>query len=243
MKFENQIAIIAGGAGGIGKGVTLALAKEGAHVEVWDINETALTEIEKEITGFGGSVTTNIVNIFDYDTVKQAVDEVVARNGRLDMLVSTVGGGQFLPFMYHTPETWQKEINYNLTTVFNCFHAAIGHMVKQNYGRLLCFVSATTANNAANLSGYAAAKAGCKALVEAISFEHIQNHITANAIMPGYVLTPFTSKAFEVENGEEIKKSVMAQLPLGPNTPEKVGKTAVDILSNDRLIGQVVSLF
>lgn len=242
MKFENQIAIIAGGAGGIGKGITLALAKEGAHVEVWDINEDALTEVEKEVKELGGSISTNIVNIFEYDTVKTAVDNVVGKHGKLDIMVSTVGGGTYMPFVYFTPDLWQKELNYNLTTVFNCFHTALGHMVKQNHGRLLCFVSATHEANAANLAGYAAAKAGCKALVEAVAYENIKNNITANAIMPGYVLTPFTSKAFEGENGDALKENVLSQLPIGPNTPENVGKTAVDILSNDRLFGQVINL-
>lgn len=242
MRFTNQKAIIAGGAGGIGKGITLALIKEGAHVEVWDINEEELKKVSEEANGLAGSISTNIVNILDFDAVHRNVDQFVEKYGRLDILVSTVGGGNYLPFINHTPETWQKQMDYNLTSLFNCFHAALQPMIKQKYGRLLCFVSATYGDKAANNSAYAAGKAGCKSIIEAVSFEHIKDNITANAIMPGYVVTPATEKVFKVENGEAFKQAIINSLPLGANTPEYVGQAAADILSNPRLIGQVISL-
>ena len=241
MRFENKIAIVAGGAGGIGKGVSKALAKEGAQVVVWDIKQELLDKITEEITNDGGKVDTAIVDILDYDCVAKAVNETAEKYGRLDILVSCVGGGHFKPFIEYTPEFWQKELQYNVGSVFNCFNNALKVMLKQNYGRLLCFMSTT--GGTPGLTAYGAAKAGCKAIIENIKAEYVKNGITANAVMPNFTDTPFAMSAFDdTPAGKAALEYTLSLSPLGINKPEYVAKTVLNVLDDDRLTGQIISL-
>ena len=182
MRFKDQIAIVAGGAGGIGKAISLQLASEGAKVVGSDLNEKALVETKKEIEEKGGVVETNTVNVMAYEEVESAVNKIVEKYDRVDIMISCVGGGTFKNLIDYTPDFWNHQINYNLNTTFNCLHTALKHMVKQNYGRLFCFMSTT--GGVPGLAGYGAAKAGCKALIESIHAEHCRQHITINAVLP-----------------------------------------------------------
>ncbi|WP_144353104.1 SDR family oxidoreductase [Sporomusa termitida] len=97
-------------------------------------------------------------------------------------MVSTVGGGEYKSILESTPDFWKKEFKLNFESVFNCFHAVLPSMVKQNHGRLLCFLSTT--GGLPGLSAYGASKAACKSLLESITAEHAKDHITANGIFP-----------------------------------------------------------
>jgi len=240
MRFKDKVAIVAGGAGGIGKGVSLSLIEEGAKVVVWDIDSAALAGFEKEVADCGGSVITDKVDVMDYSAVSKSVASVVEQHSKIDIMVSSVGGGTFRPVAHLTPELWDSELEYNLTTVFNCFHTSLQYMVKQKNGRLLCFMSTT--GGVSGLAAYGAAKAGCKALIETIAVEHTVDNITANSIMPGFVVTPFTQKAFDFPGGEERLEQLKQSRPLGFNTVENVAKTALNVLDNERLTGQIISL-
>ncbi|GIN14293.1 short-chain dehydrogenase [Shouchella clausii] len=240
MRFKDMTAIVAGGAGGIGRAISKALATEGANVVIWDLNETLLKEAKQEILDHNGSVSTMLVDVSDYNKVKESVDKVVEETGKLHMMVVTVGGGQFKPFIEYTPDFWHKQINYNLNTVFNCFHVALQTMVKQTFGRLLCFTSSL--GGTPGLAAYQSGKAACKSLIETISAEHGKDNITANSIMPGMVLTSLTLKAFDRPGGEEQLKQSIKNLPMGENTVENVARTALNILEDERIAGQVISL-
>jgi len=241
MRFQDKVAIIAGGAGGIGKAVSLGLVKEGAKIIVWDLNVESLHEMEKEINELGGNVAIASIDVTDYYAVETAVNEVVKQYGRLDIMISCVGGGTFKPLIEYTPEFWLKEQNYNLNSVFNCFHTSLKHMVKQEYGQLFCFMSTT--GGVPGLAGYGAAKAGCKALMDNIKAEHSRQHITVNAVLPSFTPTPFSMKTFnETPEGKAQYQSIVSRMPLGPNTVENVAKTVLDLLDNERISGQVVTL-
>ena len=225
MRFQDKIAIIASGAGGIGKAVSLGLFKEGAKIIVWDLNTSALDEMKQGINQLGGTISTASVDVTDY----------------LDIMVSCVGGGTFKPLIEYTPEFWLKEQNYNLNSVFNCFHTSLKHMVKQEYGRLFCFMSTT--GGVPGLAGYGAAKAGCKALMNNIKAEHSRQHITVNAVLPSFTPTPFSMKTFnDTPEGKAQYESIVSRMPLGPNTVENVAKTVLDLLDNERISGQVITL-
>ena len=240
-RFENMTAIIAGGAGGIGKAVALALVNEGAKLTVWDLNAAALNELRQEVTAAGAQIVTDQVDVTDYDAVKAAVDKTVKTFGRLDIMVSCVGGGTFKPLIEYTNEFWLKEQNYNLNSVFNCFHTSLLHMVKQEFGRLFCFMSTT--GGVPGLAGYGAAKAGCKALMENIKAEHSRQHITVNAVLPSFTPTPFSMQAFDdSEEGRARYNAIVNRMPLGVNTVENVAATVLDMLANERISGQIITL-
>ncbi len=241
MRFENKIAIVAGGASGIGGAISKALAKECATVVVWDINQQSLDSIKNEIESTSGTVHTDIVNVLNYDDVDKAVNSVVEKFGRVDIMVSCVGGGEFKPFIATDTAFWNKEMNYNLGSVFNCFHTSLKHMIEQKYGRLLCFMSTT--GGTVGLTAYGAAKAGCKAIIENIKAEHVQDGVTANAVMPNFTITPFSMKAFDdTPAGKAAYEYTISLCPLGPNKVENVAKTVLNVLDDDRLTGQIISM-
>lgn len=240
MRFKNMTAIVAGGAGGIGRGIAKSLVEEGAKVIVWDVNEELMQEAKTEINESHGSVLTMKVDVTDYNDVQQSVNRVLNDTGSLDIMVCTVGGGKFTHFADYTPEFWRKQLDFNLTTVFNCFHTALQPMIKQQFGRLLCFTSSL--GGTPGLAAYQAAKASCKSLLETISSEHSKDNITANAVMPAMVLTPLTLSAFDRPGGDEQLEQTIQRMPMGANTVENVSKTALNILDDKRMAGQVVSL-
>jgi 3-oxoacyl-[acyl-carrier protein] reductase len=240
MRFKGMTAIIAGGAGGIGKAVTQSLAAEGAKVIIWDIDETVSKAVRDEIRELGGEASTMKVNALDFYETEECVKRVVDKEGSLEIMVNAIGGGGNTPFIDYTPDIWQKGLDYNLNSVFNCFHAAISPMVERQFGRLLYFASAT--GGVPNNTVYCAAKAACKGLMENIAVEHARNHITANAIMPGVVLTPYSEKSFSGPEGEKKKQYALSFMPLGFNTPENVARTALYVLAEERLNGQVINL-
>lgn len=240
MRFKDQVAIVAGGAGGIGKALSVQLANEGAKVVIWDLNQDALAETKAEIESAGGIADTESVNVMEYTTVENAVNGVVEKYGRVDIMISCVGGGTFKALVDYTPDFWNHQINYNLNTTFNCLHTALKQMVKQNYGRLFCFMSTT--GGVPGLAGYGAAKAGCKALIESIHAEHSKQHITINAVLPSFTPTPFTMQTFQGEAGKAQFDAIASRMPLGPNTPENVAATSLDMIANERCSGQIIHL-
>jgi len=240
MNYEDKVAIVAGASQGLGLGVAEALAGKGAQVIIWSNNEEKLQKAVAGLAEKGLTATYMKVDVTDYDQVQLAVDKVVEENGKLDIMVASVGGGNFGPFVGYTPEFWHQQINYNLSTVFNCFHVALKPMLAQSFGRLLCFMSTT--GGTPMLAAYGASKGAVKGMMETIAVEHEKDHVTANAIMPGLVLTPKSMMAFSGPGGEERLQQTLSRMPLGANTVENVARTALNVLEDDRLTGQVINL-
>ncbi len=241
MSFKEKTAVVVGGGGGIGRGISEALAAEGAHVVIWDMNEELMKETKQMIQSNNGSVSYMKVNALDHDIVQSSADRVVEENGSIDMLVVTVGGGEFRPFSEYTSEFWNKQFSFNIDPVFNCFQVALKPMMEQKFGRLLCFISAV--GGEPGLAAYQAGKAASKSLVETLSAEYTRENINVNCLMPNTVLTPLTLKAFEdLDNGEEALRQMIAGMPKGANTVENVARTVLNILGDERLTGQSIRL-
>ncbi len=238
MRMKGMYAIVAGGTGGIGKAVAKALLAEGAAVEVWGRSGEQLLAVKDECSS--DVLTTRKVDVMVYSQCEEAAEAFAAKYGRVDIMVQSVGGGHGCPIINCTPESVREELDYNLYTVFNCFRTVLPQMVKQQFGRLLYFSS--TLGGTPNLGAYGMAKAGCKALMETISAEHIKDHITVNAIMPGVTLTPFSRKTFSGPEGEKQMEYSRQFLPLDFNTPENVARTAMNVLSDERMSGQIITL-
>lgn len=240
MRFKDQVAIVAGGAGGIGREVSIQLANEGAKVIVWDLKQEALDDVVNVITSNGNHVETGSVNVMNYAEVKSAVQNVVDAYGRVDIMVSCVGGGTFKPLKDVDETFWKQQLDYNLNTVFNCFSNALEHMIQQKYGRLFCYMSTT--GGTPGLACYGVAKAGVRAYMESIHAEHSRDHITVNAILPSFTPTPFSMQAFQGEEGKARFDAIAARMPLGPNTPENVAATTLDMLASERISNQIIHL-
>ncbi len=243
MRFQDKVAVIAGGGGGIGRAISLGLGSEGAQVVVWDTYEVGGMQTEEEIKNAGGRALSEKVDIADYGQVKGALQRVLDEFGRVDVLVVTVGGGVFKMLKDMPPDFWQKQIDYNIKTVFNCTHAVAPHMVQRSYGKILSFISTT--GGTPGLSGYGAGKNGIVALTQALAAELGAHKINVNCMTPGgIVLTPLTVGAYAAMpgGGLQVMEQQLKMMPRGANTPEWVARVALFLVSDDaeRLNGQVV---
>ncbi len=241
MRFQDKVAIVAGGGGGIGRAISVGLGVEGAQVVIWDTYEVGGMQTVEEIKNGGGKALSEKIDVTQYGQVKDASQRVIQRFGQVDVLVVTVGGGVF-KFLKDMPaEFWQQQIDYNIKTVFNCSHAVAPHMIQRNYGKILNFISTT--GGTPGLAGYGAGKAGVVAFTQTLAGELAQHKINVNCMTPqGVVLTPLTLGAFAAMPGGLQALEQIKMMPRGVNTPELVAKVALFMVSDDaeRLSGQII---
>lgn len=244
MRFDDKVAIVAGGAQGIGGAIATALAWEGASVEIWDIDQSLGDEAVNRISRAGGKASFSVVDVLNFDAVVSAVERTTAREGHLDNMVCTVGGGRFVPFLETSGDSFEKEIRLNLLSVYNCARAAAVPMVERNEGRMLFFTSTT--GGAPGLAPYGASKAAVESLIRTITAELAATKVGVNSIMPGLTDTGLTRAAFEaLDNGEVALQQMSEGEGFGMNTPESVAELALYLLSQEaeRVRGTVVRMW
>lgn len=191
-KLDKKIAIVTGGARGIGRAIAMRLAKEGAFVNIWDVSDGSETInlIESE----NGKATCMKVDITNSKDVQAAVDGIVAEHGSLDIFVNNAGIlSNHENLLTVTDEIWARELNVDLTGTFYCCRAALVHMINQQSGKIVNISS--LAGNTGRFStspAYAAAKAGVLGLTRSIAKTSAKYGINVNAICPGIMLTDIT---------------------------------------------------
>ncbi|MEQ8684502.1 MAG: SDR family NAD(P)-dependent oxidoreductase [Imperialibacter sp.] len=192
-RFENQVAIVAGGARGIGKGVAKRLASEGATVVILDVLQKELDATVKELTGNGLKVSGEIVDVTSEKEIQTLVQQVVATNGRLDVMVNCAGivGETNVKIGDYTTDIFDKVIAINLRGAFLLTKHAIAPMLKAGYGRILHVTSIGGKEGNPGMMGYAASKSGLIGLVKGAGKEYAESGITVNGIAPAVIATEF----------------------------------------------------
>jgi NAD(P)-dependent dehydrogenase (short-subunit alcohol dehydrogenase family) len=200
--FTGQVALVTGGAHGIGKGAAEAFAEAGARVFVIDVDEAAGESVVREIQKQGGSATFIACDVTDARRVAEAVERVVAEAGRIDVLVNSAGGFWKQLSVEETPEEeWDKVIDLNLKSIFLCARAVIPVFKRQRGGRIVSIGSQAGVTVLQPSSPpYAAAKAGVHSLTRVLAFELGKYGVTANAIAPG---TTATERVVAVRSEEQ----------------------------------------
>jgi len=209
MDLEGKVALITGGAQGIGKVTALLLAGKGADVAVSDINLEGASEAAKEIEGLGRrglAVEGDVSNPADADRI---VVTTVEQLGGVDILVNNAGITRDGLLVRMAEEDWDAVLNVNLKGTFNCTKAAVKHMMKRKSGRIVNIASVVGEMGNAGQANYAASKAGIIGLTKSIAREYAQRGINVNAIAPGYIETSMT-EALE----EKVKEELKAQIPM-----------------------------
>ena len=189
--LAGQTAIVTGAAQGIGEGIATRLARASARVAVADRNTEAAEAASGRLDGIGAQAFPVSVDVASPSSIEAMVEQVLAKTGRIDILVNNAGiAGKAAPVWDQSDEDWQSVIDINLTGVFQCCRAVIGHMRDRDYGRIVNIASVAGKDGNPNMSAYSASKAGVIALTKSLGKEVAENNICVNAVTPAVIRTP-----------------------------------------------------
>lgn len=220
----DKVALVVGGASGIGAAIARAFVNEGAYVMVADRSPEAAARTAADV-GAAGALTIDVRN---RDSVDAAVESLVGNRGRIDILVNSAGILTESPLIEMTDERWAETLDVDLTGVFRCCRAVVPHMVAGKSGRVINIASQLGIKGGRGLTHYSAAKAGVIGLTKALALEVSEHGVLVNAIAPGPIETPLVAGI-----SEDWKVAKRAELPLGRfGTPDEVAPTAV-LLASD----------
>ncbi|RLD14147.1 MAG: 3-oxoacyl-ACP reductase [Caldiserica bacterium] len=238
-RVKDKVVIITGGAGGIGKETAKLLAKEGAKVVIFDINEERLTEAKKEIEKYG-IVEAIKADVTDFKSVSDAVKKVYEKFGKIDVLINNAGITRdgFLSKM--DIEDWNRVIAVNLTGVFNTTKAVVPYMLERGKGNIISISSVVGVYGNIGQTNYAASKAGIIGMTKTWAKELGRKGIRANAVAPGFIRTEMTARV-----PEKVINIMIEKTPLGRmGEPEDVANLLLFLSSDESsfINGQIIGV-
>ena len=187
--LNEKVAVITGGAQGIGLAIAERMLDSGASVSLWDRDQKLVEETARSLESRGKAEAV-VVDVTDLDSVKSATEKTKTSMGSIDILVCNAGiAGPTVKVWEYPPEEWQKVIDIDLTGVFNCLHTVSPVMIEQNYGRMVNVASVAGKDGNPNAAPYSAAKAGVIALTKSLGKELASYDIAVNCITPAAAKT------------------------------------------------------
>lgn len=230
MRLENKVAIVTGAGRGLGRGIALKLAKEGAKVVAADM--APAEETVALIKGAGGTASAFTVNVSKQEEMQALVKYAVETYGTLDIMVSNAGINRDGMLHKMPVENWHTVIDVDLTGTFYGTQEAVKYMREKGYGRVINISSGSWLGNIGQ-ANYAAAKAGVVGLTKTAARENARKGITCNVICPGFIETDMTLKLKEVNDGAAWD-SMMQRIPAGyAGKPEDVGNMVAFLASDE----------
>jgi len=242
--LENKVVIVTGAARGIGEGIALKMAEQGAHVAFTYVSESSAEKaktLEEKLAGMGVKAKAYRSNAGEFSECESFVNDVVKEFGAVDVCVNNAGISKDNLLLRMTPEQWDDVMDINLKSVFNMTKQVIRPMMKAKSGSIVNMSSVIGLMGNAGQGSYAASKAGIIGFTKSVAKELGSRNIRCNAIAPGFVETDMTSYLKEGEQAEKYK----AGIPLGKfGTAEDIANVTLFLASelSSYVTGQVISV-
>jgi len=245
MSIKGKNAVITGGANGIGKAITLRLARDGANVAVLDMQDGPGQAVAGQAREMGVEALSFQCDVTDHDQVKKAVSQTQAKLGSIDILINNAGIDRALPFVKTDPELWELIINVNYRSFLIASHVCIPYMIEQNSGNIVSLGSdAGRIGNPGEVL-YCGTKAAIMASSKALAKELARYNIRVNCVSPGPVKTELWDRLHEGEKGQRVTEAVTKAIPLRRlGAPQDVANVVAFFVGDDSsyLTGQVLSI-
>ena len=247
MRLAGKVAIVTGGGSGIGRGIVLALAREGADVAIPDIQVLNAERVAAEVKALGRKVTAMKTDVTSAADVKAMVDRTRETFGKIDILVNNAGmaAPPGMPFTNNTEEDWDRTFAVNTKSVFLTCKAIAPHFIERKAGRIINIASIAGPLAAVTMPAYSVAKQGVITFTRVVAKELAQHRVTVNAICPGVLWTDFwqklaahlaeTNPAFKGMTARQVfEKRVADIVPMkAEQHPEDIGAAAVFLASDE----------
>jgi NAD(P)-dependent dehydrogenase (short-subunit alcohol dehydrogenase family) len=231
-RLKDRVAIVAGGAKGLGKATSLRYAREGAIVVVADLDKVSADGVAQEIQGDGGRASAVVMDVTKRDDVETVVSATVGEHGRLDVMIVFAGVALFGPAMDCTDEVWQRQLDVNVTGTFLCAQIAARQMIKQKSGRIITVSSIMGQRSGDRRMSYGTTKGAVIAMTKQMSSEIAPHGVTINSIAPGPVKTQLWLDANK--DAEAAAATYLDGIPMGRlGQPEDVANAAFFLASDD----------
>jgi NAD(P)-dependent dehydrogenase (short-subunit alcohol dehydrogenase family) len=208
MRMKSRVSIVTGGGSGIGHGICIRLAEEGAMVAIFDVDMEAARKTAQEIEKAGGTALAIKVDVIKSAEVDAAVKEALSEFGKVDILVNNAGVSLTCKVAGMTDDIWDKTFDVNMKGVFLCSRAVIPYMKERKYGKIISIASILALRGAPFYAHYGATKAGVVAFTQGLAMELGSHNINVNAIGPGIIDTPMAAGDVESEYRQRLIKGI-----------------------------------
>lgn len=238
MRLANKVAIVTGGARGIGQAIALRLAEEGAEIAICDVQPSDKTMAQ--IAELGRAALALKVDITQESQVKEAIDSVMAKWGRIDILVNNAGVTRDGLLLRMQESEWDMVLDVNLKGAFLFSRAVLRPMLKQRQGRIISIASVVGLMGNPGQTNYAASKAGLIGFSKSLAREVASRGVTVNCVAPGFIVSEMTDALTE-----DQKKALLDQVPLGDmGLPGDVAAVVAFLASSDAryITGQTINV-
>jgi len=209
MRLKDKVALITGGANGIGLATAQRFAKEGAKIILWDVSDKGNDVVEQLKKEKSDAIFKN-VSVVDEEQVQKAVEEAHQRFGRIDILINNAGITKDRSLLKMSKQEWDDVMAVNLTGVFNCTKAVAPIMKSQNYGRIISASSTVAIRGNFGQTNYVATKAAIIGMTKVWAIELGRYNITVNCIAPGFITTAMTELM-----PQKVRDETLPRIPLG----------------------------
>ncbi len=238
MRLVNKVALVTGGARGIGREIALLFAREGADIVIGDVNLQEAEKTCRDIEALGRKALSVELDVTSFLRVEAAINKILDKFTKIDILVNNAGITKDGLMLRMSEPDWDAVIAVNLKGTFNCIKAASKVMIKQRSGKIVNIASIIGIIGNPGQANYSASKAGIIALTKTSAKELASRNININAVAPGFIQTEMTAKL-----PDELKQKMLGAIPLNKfGTPGDVANLCLFLVSEESsyITGQTI---